>query len=93
MIVFDDMRIAEKLMVYDKGVNVISGEDIEYVDYVVKIREGDVLLPFVEPGDALYNSLDHFAQCIGENKSSMSGPKQAIRLLNILYEADKKMNK
>ena len=93
MIVFDDMKVAEKLMVYDKGVNVISGENIEYSDYVVRIREGDVLLPFVAPGDALYNSLDHFAQCILGNKPSISGPEQAIRLLNILYEADNRMNK
>lgn len=93
MIVFDDMKVAEKLMVYDKGVNVISGENIEYSDYVVRIREGDVLLPFVAPGDALYNSLDHFAQCILENKPSISGPEQAIRLLNILYAADNRMNK
>jgi predicted dehydrogenase len=93
MIVFDDMKVAEKLMVYDKGVNVISGENIEYSDYAVRIREGDVLLPFVAPGDALYNSLDHFAQCILENKPSISGPEQAIRLLNILYEDDNRMNK
>jgi predicted dehydrogenase len=93
MIVFDDMKVDEKLMIYDKGVNIISGENIEYSDYVIKIREGDVLLPFVTPGDALYNSLEHFAQCILEKKQSISGPKQAIRLLNILYEADNRMNK
>lgn len=93
MIVFDDMKSAEKLMVYDKGVHVISGDNIEYDDYVVRIREGDVLLPFISPGDALYNSLDHFAQCIIEQKQSISGPNQAIRLLSILYEADNKMNK
>lgn len=93
MVVFDDMKIGEKLMIYDKGVNVISGESIEYLDYAVKIREGDILIPYIPQEDALYNSLDHFLECIQENRQSISGPNQAIRLLNILYQADKSMNK
>lgn len=93
MVVFDDMKISEKLMVYDKGVNIISGENIEYSDYVVKTREGDVWMPYVPQGDALYNSIDHFRECIELNKQSTSNPNQAIRLLKILETADAKMNK
>jgi len=93
MVVFDDMKIGEKLMIYDKGVNVISGENIEYIDYAVKIREGDVLIPYIPQEDALYNSLNHFLECILEKKQSISGPSQAIRLLNILNQADNNMNK
>jgi len=93
MVVFDDMKTDEKFMIYDKGVNIIFGENIEYEDYAVKIREGDVLLPHIPQEDALYNSLNHFLESILEKKESISGPKQAIRLLNILFQADKKMNK
>jgi len=93
MVVFDDMKIGEKLMIYDKGVNVISGDNIEYIDYAVKIREGDILIPYIAQEDALYNSLNHFLECILEKKQSISGPSQAIRLLNTLNQADKRMNK
>lgn len=93
MVVFDDMKISEKLMVYDKGVNIISGENIEYSDYVVKTREGDVWMPYVPQEDALYNSIDHFRKCIELNQQSISNPNQAIRLLKILETADAKMNK
>lgn len=93
MVVFDDMKTAEKLMVYDKGVNVISGEDIEYDDYVVKTREGDVWMPYIVQQDALYNSINHFRECIEHNRPSISNPQQAIRLLKILETADEKMNK
>lgn len=93
MVVFDDMKISEKLMVYDKGVNIVSGENIEYSDYVVKTREGDVWMPYVPQEDALYNSIDHFRKCIELNKQSISNPKQAIRLLKILETADANMNK
>lgn len=93
MVVFDDMKISEKLMIYDKGVNIISGENIEYSDYVVKTREGDVWMPYVPQEDALYNSIDHFRECIELNQQSISNSNQAIRLLKILETADAKMNK
>lgn len=93
MVVFDDMKVSEKLMVYDKGVNVVSGENIEYDDYVVKTRDGDVWIPYIQQEDALYNSIDHFRECIESNKQSISNPEQAIRLLKILETADAKMNK
>ena len=92
MVVFDDMKTAEKLMVYDKGVNVISGEDIEYDDYVVKTRDGDVWLPYIKQEDALYNSLEHFREIIEQDKQSITGTDQAIRIQKILEKADKGMN-
>jgi predicted dehydrogenase len=93
MVVFDDMKISEKLMIYDKGVNIISGENIEYEDYVVNTRDGDVWIPYIKQEDALYNSINHFRECIEKNVPSISNPKQAIRLLKILESADEKMNK
>lgn len=91
MLVYDDMRSTEKLMIYDKGVNVVSGENVEYEDYVIKTREGDVWSPYITQGDALFNSIDHFRKCIENNESSITNPQQAIRLLNILDRADKTM--
>jgi len=93
MAVFDDMKGTEKLMVYDKGVDIVSGENVEYHDYVVKTRTGDVWCPYVPNGDALFNSIDHFVSCIAENRPSLSGPDAAIRVIRILEAADAKMNK
>jgi predicted dehydrogenase len=94
MVVFDDMKLGQKLMIYDKGVDVVSGEEnIEYKDYAVKIREGDIYIPYIPEEDALYNSLNHFLECIEQKKESISGADQAIRLLKSLYIADKNMNR
>lgn len=92
MVVFDDVS-AEKLKVYDKGVDVIFGDNIEYDDYVVKTRDGDVWIPYLPQQDALHNSISHFADCVVSNVQSISNPKQAIRLLKILETADINMNK
>jgi predicted dehydrogenase len=92
MIVFDDMKSTEKLMIYDKGIDFVSGDSIEYKDYVVKSRTGDVWIPYVPPQDALYNSIDHFISCVESGAASDSGPDAAIRVIRILEAADARMN-
>ena len=93
MVVFDDMRPStEKLTIYDKGVDVLFGHDVEYEDYAVKTRVGDIWIPYIPEQDALFNSIDHFAACIESGKPSASGPEQAIRVLKILERAEQTMN-
>ncbi len=93
MIVYDDVKVNEKLMIYDKGVDILPESNIEYSEYVVKTRTGDCLVPYINSGDALFNSIEHFRGCVVEGKDSLSGPEQAIRLLKILENADQVMNK
>jgi len=92
MVVFDDLK-SEKLAIYDKGVDVINGEDINYKEYAVKTREGDALIPYIKQEDALYNSIEHFRESLIDGKQSISNPTQAIRLQKILEVADQNMNK
>ncbi len=93
MAVFDDMKPStEKLTIYDKGVDVIAGKDVEYEDYAVKMRVGDIWVPYIPEHDALFNSINHFATCVASEKQSASGPEQAIRVLRILEQANQTMN-
>lgn len=93
MVVFDDMRPStEKLTIYDKGVDVLAGTDVEYEDYAVKTRVGDIWIPYIPEQDALFNSIAHFAACIESGTPSASGPEQAIRVLKILEQAGRVMN-
>ncbi len=91
MVVFDDMKTVEKLMIYDKGVNIISGNGIEYDDYAIQIREGDLYVPFIPEEDALYNSINHFLESLKRGEESISNANQAIRLLKTLHSADEVM--
>jgi len=90
MLVYDDVDVLNKLIVYDKGFDMIKAADVmEYSEFVVKTRMGDAVIPKLESGDALYNSVEHFRQCIMNKSESMSGPDAAIRVLTVLEEADK----
>lgn len=92
MLVYDDVDVLNKLIVYDKGFDVIKADDpMEYSDFVVKTRIGDAVIPKLETGDALYNSIEHFRQCIINKTESRSGIDAAIRVLTVLEEADKNM--
>lgn len=93
MVVFDDMNPLGQLTIYDKGFDVISGDNFEYDDYAVKSREGDIEIPYIKREDALFNSIEHFRISMTSVKQSISNPNQAIRLLKILEVADENMNK
>ena len=90
MVVYDDVETLNKLIIYDKGFDFV--ERSNYDEYVVKARIGDAIVPHFEGGaDALYNSLDHFRQCIENNVESITNADAAIRVLDVLEMADKQL--
>ncbi|MDO4485124.1 MAG: Gfo/Idh/MocA family oxidoreductase [Bacillota bacterium] len=89
MLVYDDVDVLNKLIVYDKGFDRI--EDMEYGDYVVKTRSGEGIIPKLEQSDALFNSLEHFRQSIVNNTESKTNAEAAIRIIKILEAADKSL--
>ncbi len=90
MVIFDDMKIDEKLVICDKGFDV-SGDFEEYGKYEARVRLGDLLVPHIETEDILLNSIEHFIECIKEKKESIAGYKQAYRVISVLEQADKSM--
>ena len=94
MIVYDDVELINKLIVYDKGFDIsMDNSNVEYEDFAPKARVGDARIPFVPMGDALYNSLEHFRQCIINGVPSLTDPDAAIRVLEILERADEQLEK
>ena len=93
MIVFNDLKESEKLMIYDKGIDLNEEIFNEYGNYEAKIRMGDLYVPNIEQEDSLLNSLTHFANCIATGKQSISGPEQGIRVIEILEKASNSLKR
>lgn len=93
MIVFDDLKESEKLMIYDKGVDLDEERYNEYGFYEAKVRSGDLYIPYVEREDALLNSLNHLSHCIDTGEDSIAGVEQGIRILKILSLAEEDLSK
>ena len=47
------------------------------------------MIPKFNQEDALGNSLEHFRQCIVDDKESITNADSAIRMIKILEEADR----
>lgn len=93
MIVYDDVDVVNKLIVYDKGFDVMENiGKLEYEEFVVKSRTGDAVIPRLPGGDALYNSIEYFRKCIVNSKTSISDADAAIRVIKILELADKQLS-
>lgn len=93
MLVYDDVKLSEKLVVYNKNVEVLKGDDIYSDDYCAKTNELDAYIPKIEVEDALFNSIEHFRLSVVNKTESFSNPVQAIRIQEILTMADNNMNK
>lgn len=90
MVVFDDIRLDEKLLIYDRGFD-IDEKFEEYGKYEAKVRLGNLNIPYIETEDILLNSLEYFIACINSGRESLTGDKQAFRVISILERAEAMM--
>ena len=87
MIVYDDLEAIEKIKLYDKGVNVTEDpEDIRKV--LISYRTGDMWSPKLDETEALTLEARHFADCIMNKKTPVTGGEQGLEMVRILEAAD-----
>jgi predicted dehydrogenase len=89
MVVYDDVEPTEKIRIYDAGVNLghMLGETAS--DYRLRIdyRKGDISIPHLEGKEALKLEVEHFVECIHNNRAPLSGGQQGLQLIRTLEAA------
>tara|TARA_R100001086_G_scaffold249124_1_gene187861 strand:+ start:15574 stop:16602 length:1029 start_codon:yes stop_codon:yes gene_type:complete len=80
MVVYNDNKPSEKVMVYDKGV---SYED-SYFDY----RAGDMFAPKLKNSEAIQEEILHFCDCI-DGAECISGPSLGKRVVQLIDATNK----
>lgn len=90
MVVFDDMEPADKIRIYDKGVDV-RPHAVSYEDYL-HVRFGDVLIPHVGAAEPLRLECQHFLECIRTGAGPLSDGLQGLQVVRILTAAQKSMD-
>src|SRR5712691_6134376 len=91
MLVWNDLVADEKIRVYDKGVQITSGEGIR--DLLVSYRSGDMWAPQVEQLEALRVELNYFADCITNNKTPFNDGHAGLRVVRMLEAAERSIRK
>lgn len=91
MIVWNDLVADEKIRVYDRGVQITSGDGIR--DLLVSYRTGDMWAPQVEQMEALHAELDYFAKCVTDNKVPFNDGIAGLRIVRMLEAAEVSIQK
>jgi predicted dehydrogenase len=89
MVVFDDMESAEKIKLYDKGVDALESYDT-YGDYQT-LRIGDIVIPKVQMSEPLKNECQHFLDCVRSGKKPLSDGWDGLQVLRILEATQKSL--
>jgi predicted dehydrogenase len=85
-LIFNDLNTTEQIKVYDRGINVGSGDEARrkaQIDY----RAGDIWSPHIAPQEALAGVVSHFAECIREGKTPLSSGQLGLRVVRLLEAA------
>jgi predicted dehydrogenase len=89
MLVWNDLEADEKIKIYDKGVQITSGESV--YDLLVSYRSGDVWAPKVEQTEALKVELGYFADCIVNDRTPSNDGAAGLRVVRLLEAADESL--
>ena len=89
MLMWNDLEADEKIKVYDRGVNITSGEGV--YDLLVSYRSGDVWAPKCDQTEALKVELEYFLDCIAANRSPVNDGEAGLRIVRLLDAADRSL--
>jgi predicted dehydrogenase len=89
MLMWNDLEADEKIKIYDKGVNITSGQGV--YDLLVSYRSGDVWAPKCEQTEALKVELDYFIDCIVNDRTPMNDGLAGLRVVRLLDAAEQSL--
>jgi predicted dehydrogenase len=89
MVVFDDMESAEKIKLYDKGVDAPPSYD-SYGEYQT-LRIGDIIIPKIRMAEPLKNECQHFLDCIQGDHKPLTDGREGLQVLRVLEAAQKSL--
>src|SRR3989475_6078018 len=86
MLVWNDLEPAEKIKIYDKGVEVGTEQGVHQL--LVSYRSGDMWAPKVEETEALQLETRYFLDCVAEGKRPFNDGRAGLRVVKMLEAAD-----
>jgi predicted dehydrogenase len=89
MVVFDDAGAAEKIRIYDKGIDQKQNYDT-YGEFLT-LRTGDILIPKVPSAEPLAEECRHFLDAMESRKNPTSDGYEALKVLKVLDAAQKSL--
>jgi predicted dehydrogenase len=89
MVVWNDLEADEKVRVYDKGVDIATGQGV--YDLLVSYRSGDMWAPKIEQTEALTAEARYFIDCIQTGQTPFNDGQAGLRVVKLLVAASKSL--
>jgi predicted dehydrogenase len=100
MAVYDDTDFEAPLRVYDKGVELETGDEEDstfagfsagegYGEFKLRIRAGDVVMPRVPPREPLRTEVEHFVSCVADGTEPVTSARHGARVVAVLEAAER----
>tara|TARA_Y200000002_G_scaffold304167_1_gene259745 strand:- start:617 stop:1627 length:1011 start_codon:yes stop_codon:yes gene_type:complete len=89
MILYNDLERKNKIIIHNKGVNVIKNENSS--KNLVKYKIGGTHTPILKNREALSFAVDDFTSSINRSKQPISNGNIALSIVKILESADRSM--
>jgi predicted dehydrogenase len=86
-LVWDDLNPTQRISVYDRSVDLTTGDREVRHRSQVEYRIGDVVGPALRDGEALSGVITEFASAIHEEREPITGGQSGLRVLRILEAA------
>jgi predicted dehydrogenase len=87
MVVYDDISPAEKIRIYDKGVEFVRDPAREH-EMKVEYRIGDMRAPVIDGREPLGVLVEHANDCFVANKPALTSGEVGMRIVKLLELAD-----
>ncbi len=89
MAVVDDTESAEKVRIYDKGVDMYTSAEQPYASYAeaMAIRSGDILIPRISMQEPLRLECEHFISCVQTGQRPRSDALNGFQVVRMLEAA------
>jgi predicted dehydrogenase len=93
MLVFNDMEPSEKVLVYDKGVdlNLNIPDDQARRQILISYRTGDMYAPKLDRTEALVGVVREFADAIAQKRRPLTDAASGIRVVSLLEAAEQSL--
>jgi len=88
MVVFDDTHATEKLRIYDRGADYQPREG-GFAEFIAAVRDGDIVIPRLEPSEPLREELAHFVDCINSGEAPLTSGEDGLAIVRVLESAER----
>jgi len=92
MVVWDDLNPAQRIAMYDKGVDLAETSDTEERQQkLISYRAGDMVAPALTESEALQGVVAEFVGSIREKRAPLTDGESGLRVLTVLEAASRSL--